>query len=137
MDAIDAMVAIAHRRLQLRRMLMAIERNPELLENWPMALKIKKPMELAGLTSVMAVAGDQEKRIAALGERYKKVQINIEELITAHADHATDLEQYEGDLRKKIESMVVVTNGGDPLDGGQDGQHSGEGGQTITGVKAS
>lgn len=101
-----------------------------------MALKIKKPMELAGLTSVMSVADDQEKRIAALGERYKGVQIKIEELIGAHSEHATDLETFEDKLRKKIESMVVTTNGGHPLSDGQDGQQSEENGQVITGVKA-
>lgn len=100
-----------------------------------MALKIKKPMELAGLTSAMSIADDQEKRIAALAERYKGVQINIEELIGAHAEHATDLETYEKALRKKIESMVVVSNTEGNGDG-QDGQTSGENGQVITGVKA-
>jgi hypothetical protein len=120
----------------LRRLLVGIERDIEPQGDLHMALKIRSPMELAGLTSVMSVATDQEKRIALLGERYRKVQINIEELIGAHTEHATDLEQYEDTLRKKIEGMVVTSNGGDPLSDGQDGQQSGEGGNTIKGVKA-
>lgn len=100
-----------------------------------MALKIKKPMELVGLQTVMSIAVDQEKRIAALAEVYKGAQINIEELISAHTEHAGDLVAYEAALRKKIESMVVVSNTEGNGDG-QDGQSSEENGQVITGVKA-
>lgn len=123
MDRIDALVAIAHRRLVLRRMLVEIERNPQLLED--AMLKIKKPIELVGLKSRIIRAETQEKAIVNLGTRYDKVQDNIDELVAAHSEHVGELEHYEGDLRRKIEGMVG--SNGVPNDDGQSGQESGQG----------
>jgi hypothetical protein len=99
-----------------------------------MAIKIKTPIELAGLKSRMIRAEGQEKAIAAIGKRYDKVLDGIDELTGAHSEHVGALEHYESDLRRKIEGMVG-SNGGDPLDGaetGQDGQRSEERGQVIS-----
>lgn len=120
MDSIEAMVAIA----QLRLRLALIERCPDLLEKM-MTLKIRKPIELAGLKTQLIRAEAQEKAIGGLSKRYNVVQDEIDELIGAHAEHAGDLEQYAKDLRAKIEGMVG-SNGGDPFEGGQTGQGSGQ-----------
>ncbi len=136
MARIDTLVAVAHRRLRLRRLLVAIERHPELLEKDLMApLTIKKPTELAGLKSRLTRADAQEKSIAKLGERYDTVLNGIDELVAAHVTHVGDLETYEKDLRSRIESMVG--SNGDPSQAGQDGQPSDQSGQVINGVKVS
>lgn len=98
-----------------------------------MALTIKKPMELAGLSARLTRATVQETAIGDLGKRYDAVMDRIDELTAAHKQHVGDLEQYEDSLRRKIEGMLG-SNGGDPLSDGQDGQPSG---QVINGVKAS
>jgi len=118
MDRLTALVAIAHLRLRLE----IIERHPELLEQ-DMTLKIKKPIELAGLKSRMIRAEGQERAIVGLGKRYDDVQDGIDELIGAHAEHVGELEHYEGELRRKIEGMVG--SNGDPTDG-QSGHESGQ-----------
>lgn len=115
MDRLDALVAIAHMRLRLE----VLQRNPEFLD----MLKIKKPIELAGLKSRMMRAESQEKAIGDLGKRYDGIQDGIDELVAAHSEHVGELEHYESDLRRKIEGMVG-SNGGDPLSDGQDGQES-------------
>lgn len=124
---VTALIAVAHRRLALRRILMAIEKTPNLLDGFmaneiKRPLKIRMPIELAGLKTRMLRAEGQEKAIAKLGEGYDEVQGGIDELIGAHAEHLGDLRHYEGDLRRKIEGMIG-SNGGDPLDGetGEDG----------------
>lgn len=137
MDHLERMVAVAQARLRLRRFLVMVERNTKLLEAI-MAdvkkppLKIRMPIELAGLTSRMRRADNQEKAIGVLGKRYDRVQDGIDELVGAHNEHVGGLELYEDQLRRKIEAMV--SNGGDPLDDtGQDGQGSGDqAGQIIT-----
>lgn len=128
MDRFEALIAVAHRRLALRRFLMAIEKNPHLLGD-DMALKIKKPIELVGLKSRMIRAEGQEKAIATIGVRYDKVQDGIDELTAAHSEHVGELEHYESDLRRKIEGMVG--SNGDPTDG-QAGLKSDGGGQVIS-----
>lgn len=128
MDRFDVLVANAHRRLALRRMLVEIERNPQLLED--NMLTIKKPIELVGLKSRIIRAESQEKDIVSLGKRYDKVQDGIDELVSAHAVHVGELENYEGELRRKIEGMVG--SNGSPNDG-QTGQESdGQIGQVIS-----
>jgi hypothetical protein len=130
MDRVTAMVAIAHLRLRLD----ILQRHPEMLGE-DMALKIKQPIELAGLKSHLIRAEGQEKTIAVLAKRYGKTLDAIDELTGAHAEHVGALEHYEADLRRKIEGMVG-SNGGDPLDGegetGQDGQSSEARGQVIS-----
>lgn len=99
-----------------------------------MALKIKKPTELAGLKSRMIRVDVQETKIAEIGRRYDVVLDGIDELTAAHSEHVGDLEHYGRDLRRKIEGMVA-SNGGDPLDGagaGQPGQASEGRGQMIS-----
>lgn len=88
-----------------------------------MALKIRQPIELAGLTSRMMRAEAHEKAIANLGKRYDGVQDRIDELVAAHTEHAGALEEYEKKLRDKIEGMVG-SNGGGPLDDGEAGLES-------------
>lgn len=129
MDRVTALIAVAHRRLRLRRLLMAIEKNPEMLGD-DMALKIKKPMELVALKSHLMRSEQSEKDIAAIGKDYGVVLDEIDELKAAHREHVGDLKQYSGELRRRIEGMVGNT---DPNDG-QAGQESAivEGRQIIS-----
>lgn len=125
MDRIDILVAVAHRRLRLRRLLIAIERNPKILEDNDMAISIKKPIQLAGLSTHLMRVEAVEKVIAGVHARYEAVVPAIEELAQAHILHVGDLETYEKKLRDKIEGLIG-SNGGDPLSDGQDGQQSGD-----------
>lgn len=127
MDYLERMVAIAHARLRLRRFLL--RRDAVMADEKKPPLKIRMPIELAGLKSRMMRADGQEKAIAVLGKRYDRVQDGIDELVGAHNEHAGALELYEHQLRKKIESMVG--SNGDPNDDGLDGQKS-DIGQIIT-----
>jgi len=117
---------------------MAIERDPRILEEGlEMAkMRLPSPIGLAGLTSVMARAEQQEKDIAALDRRYINVQSDIDDAIEAHKDHVGDLEHYRDAWKRKIDGMVAKPNGGAPLDGGektgQPGQSSVGQGQTIS-----
>jgi hypothetical protein len=131
MDQLERMVRVAHARLRLRRFLL--RRDAVMADEKKPPLKIRMPIELAGLKGRMMRADTQEKAIAVLGERYDRVQDGIDELVGAHSEHAGALELYERQLRDKIESMVG-SNGGDPLDGdGRDGQKSdGQVGQIIS-----
>lgn len=133
---LNAMIALAH--VRLRRTID--QHYPHLIDGEiEMAderakLQIKRPMELVGLKSSLHRAERQELAIKGLAERYNKVQDGIDECIDAGKGHAGDLEQYHGELRRKIEGMVG--SNGDPTDG-QDGQDSGEQkvGQIIEGTK--
>jgi len=132
---IEALVANAHRRLALRRLLIAIERNPQLLEGEismsdKPRLKIKLPMELAGLKHRMIRAEKQEQAIGRIGERYDDAQNGIDELIDAHAEHVGALEQYHHELRRKIEGMVA-SNGGPTDEDGQTGRSSDDQGDKV------
>lgn len=94
-------------------------------------LRLPMPIELAGLTGRMERAGAQEKEIQALGRRYDKVQDDIDDAIDTHDEHVGDLEHYRDAWQRKVDSMVVKTNGGgDPLDGAKAGQS----GQSSAGV---
>lgn len=119
MDRVTALIAVAHRRLRLRRLLMAIEKNPEMLGE-DMAIKIKKPMELVALKSHLMRSEQSEKEIGEIGKAYGAVLDEIDELKDAHREHVGDLKQYSGELRRRIESMV---GNADPNDG-QTGQES-------------
>lgn len=86
-------------------------------------LRLPMPIELAGLTGRMERAGAQEKQIQTIGRRYDKVQDDIDDAIDTHNEHVDDLEHYRDAWKRKVDSMVVKTNGGsDPLDGAKAGQ---------------
>lgn len=94
-------------------------------------LRLPMPIELAGLTGRMERAGAQERQIQAIGRRYDKVQDDIDDAIDTHNEHVDDLEHYRDAWQRKVDSMVVKTNGGgDPLDGAKAGQS----GQSSVGV---
>ena len=94
--------------------------------------RLPMPIELAGLTGRMTRANNQEKDIAALGKRYDKVQGDIDYAIEAHTEHLSDLEHYRDAWTKKVDSMVLKTNGGsDPLD---DGSKAGQSGRPSPGA---
>jgi len=112
---IDALVAIAHERLRLRRYLVGQERNQQRVirglramveQTRRPSLKIPMPIELAGLKSRITRADNQQKVIARIGERYDGVLDKIDELTGAHLEHVGSLEHYEGDLRRRVESMI-------------------------------
>lgn len=128
MDRLEALVATAHLRLRLRRLLVAIERNPLLLEIVDM--QIKKPIELAGLKSRLARARQTEAAIAATGERYDAALDGIDEAHNAAKAHVGELEHYGRELRDMVEGMTGGSNGG-PNDGGSASTASGDGGQVI------
>jgi hypothetical protein len=132
---LEQLVATARRRLRLRRILVAIERNPQLLEIIEMAIDIRRPMELAGLKSRMERAKRQEAAIEVTGMRYDQVQDRIDELHDAARGHVGSLEMQEHDLRRQIESMVGGSNGA-PNDGPASSAVSSEDGQTITSTAA-
>ena len=128
----DALVAVARRRLRLRRVLMAIERDPQLLEAIEMAIDIKRPMELAGLRGRLARAKTQQAAIEVTGQRFDAVLDRIDELHDAGRAHVGHLEMHESELRRTIEGMVAGSNGG-PNDGEESSVASSEGaGQVIT-----
>lgn len=79
-------------------------------------MEIRKPMELAGLKSRLARAKKTEADIADTGKRFDKALDQIDEAHGAAKVHAGDLEQYAGELKRTIESMVAGSNdteGGD------------------------
>jgi hypothetical protein len=132
MDRIEALVEVAHRRLKLRRLLVAVERNPNLLEEIDMGenrlpLAIPKPVELAGMRSRLIRAQGQQKDLAQIGKDYDAVMDGIDEAKAALKGHVSDLKIYEGALRTTIEGMLERSNGGDPLDGGKTNGQSGQG----------
>jgi len=121
---LTALIANAH--LLLRR--ETEHRYPHLIDERLAMGKFRLPMpiELAGLTSRMTRADNQEKDIAALGKRYDKVQDDIDGAIEAHNVHVDDLEHYRDAWTRKVDSMLARPNGGDPLDGGAKTGQSGQ-----------
>jgi hypothetical protein len=75
---------------------------------------------LAGMKSRLARAAAAEAKLSGVGKRYDTVLDKIDEATSVIDSHASQLEQYEGDLRKTIEGMVAGSNGG-PTDGATDG----------------
>jgi len=134
MDRLEAMIAVAHRRLQLRRMLMAIEKNPQILEVY-MPLDIKRPMELAGLKSRLTRAKMTERAIEDTGRRYDAVLDRIDELHGAARGHAGALELQESELRSVVEGMIGGSNGG-PNDGQESSTESSEDGSQVVTSRA-
>lgn len=131
MDRLEALVAIALRRLRLRRILIAIERNPQLLETMEMPIDIKRPMELAGLKGRLARAHKQQAAIEVTGRRFDEVLDRIDELHDAGRSHVGHLELHENELRRTIETMVGASNAA-PNDGSESSAESSEVGQVIT-----
>lgn len=115
MDRVTALVAIAHLRLRLD----ILQKYPHLIDEMT-DMEIKRPMELAGLKSRLMRAKGTEAAIAVTGKRYDAVLDQIDELHGVAKGNAGALEQYAGELKSTIESMIGGSNG-DPNDG-QDGQ---------------
>jgi hypothetical protein len=134
MDRIEALVRIAHRRLRLRRLLVAIERKPELLEAIDMNRTIKRPIELAGFAGRLARAEKLEVDMAATGERYDAVLNEIDDQHVALKAHVGSLENQSAVLDQVISRMTAGSNGG-PNDGESSSNGStaeSEPGQVIT-----
>lgn len=103
MDRLAAFVAITHLRLRLD----ILTRYPHLLEP---DMEIRRPIELAGLKSRLVRAKKQQEGIADTGKRFDIVMDQIDEAHGAAKAHAGDLEQYAGELKRTIESMVAGSN---------------------------
>jgi hypothetical protein len=86
-------------------------------------MEIKRPMELAGLTSRLKRARATDRAIADTGKRYDKVLDQIDDLHGVSKAHVGQLETYAGELKSTIQGMIGSSNGG-PNDDGQDGQTS-------------
>ena len=112
---LTALVTIAHRRLKLRRMLMAIERDPGLLEN-------DMTPKLRGLASAMAklkhdVEVEADKlisRVEDTGQASQAAFAKSHQILDETRRDVADIEEF-------IASMVG-SNGGPsgPLDGSSD-----------------
>jgi hypothetical protein len=111
MDRLTAFVRTAHRRLRLRRILVAIERNPKLLEEDKMATPF-----LQGLTKAMDMlehdletgAKGLHIKIASVGDRGKAALTKGHQKMDAVAGRISEVEKFVTDLEG--------SNGGDPLD---------------------
>jgi hypothetical protein len=126
---IEQLVDNAHRRLQLRRLLVAIERNPQLLEALDMTRTIKRPIELAGFAGRLIRAEKIETDLAVTGERYDTVLADIDDQHTALRSHVGALETTRAALDQVIARMTA-SNGG-PNDGSSEQGGSSETGQVI------
>lgn len=115
--SLERLVAAAHRRLRLRRLLVAIERNPDLLEAIDMNRTIKRPIELAGFAGRLKRAETLETELAVTGQRYDAVLADIEDQHTALRGHVGSLETTRAALDQVIDRMTA-SNGG-PNDGGE------------------
>jgi len=83
-------------------------------------MDIKRPIELAGMKGRLARAAAAESKLSGVGKRYDAVLDKIDEATAVIDNHAGQLEQYEGDLRKTIETMVAGSNRA-PTAGATDG----------------
>lgn len=135
---VNILVATAHRRLALRRFLVAIERNPEILEALDMNNRsIKRPIELAGFAARLVRAEKAEADLAVTGERYDTVLDDIDDQRAALKTHVGALELTRSALDQVLSRMTAGSNGG-PNGGGESSIVSGEGdkigevGQVIT-----
>jgi len=127
--SIERLVANAHRRLALRRLLISIERNPLILEAIDMATgrTIARPINLAGFSGHLQRAEKLEQRLGVTGERYASVLDDIEDQEKALAEHVGSLETTRASLDQVINRMQPGSNGG-PNGGGQSSTAS-----TVTG----
>jgi hypothetical protein len=133
---VDHLIAVAHRRLQLRRFLVAVERNPFILEDVDM-IDIKRPIELAGMRARLARAKKLEGDIAVTGKRYDTVLGAIEDQHAAPQGHVGQLENQKSQLDQVLGTMVAGSNG-DPNDGSGSvsGSNGADVGQVIDGRPA-
>lgn len=137
---VEALVAVAHRRLQLRRLLIAIERNPFILEDIDMATgrTIGRPINLAGFSGHLQRAEKLEERLSVTGARYTTVLDDIEDQEKALVSHVGALEVTRASLDQVINRMAPGSNGA-PNGGGESSEKSstaltgGEVGQVIDG----
>ncbi|TFV34558.1 hypothetical protein E4K66_30800 [Bradyrhizobium frederickii] len=113
---VTALVLVAHRRLRLRRLLVAIERNPSILEAIDMNRSIGRPIELAGFAGRLARAEKTEAALAVTGGRYDTVLDDIDDQHEALKAHVGSLEQTRSALDQVIARMAPGSNGG-PNDG--------------------
>lgn len=112
MDQLTAFVTVARRRLRLRRMLMAIERDPTLLERDEMATPF-----LQGLTKAMDMleynleedAKVLMKKIERVGERGKEAMVKGHARIDGVASRVAEVDRFV--------TAIEGSNGGDPLEG--------------------
>lgn len=129
---IEQLVANARRRLQLRRLLVAIGRNPSILEALDMNRTIKRPIELAGFAGRLNRAEKLETDLAVTGERYDTVLADIDDQHAALKTHVGSLETTRAALDQVITRMTA-SNGG-PNDGSTEQKSSdGGSGQVIEG----
>lgn len=131
---VTALVIVAQRRLRLRRLLVAIERGPQLLEAIDMNRTIGRPIQLAGFAGRLARAQKLETELAVTGERYDTVLADIDDQHAALKTHVGSLEATRSTLDQVISRMTVGSNGG-PNDGSESsGDSSGAAvGQIIEG----
>ena len=112
---LTAFVTVAHRRLRLRRMLMAIERDPGLLERDEMATPF-----LQGLTKAMDMlehnleedAKGLMKKIESVGERGKDAMRKGHARMDGVADCIAEVDRFV--------SAVERSNGGEALGNSSD-----------------
>jgi len=112
MDQLTAFVTVARRRLRLRRILMAIERNPKILEND----KMPTPF-LQGLTKAMDMlehdletdAKGLMTKIESVGQRGKAAIAKGHSRIDGVASRVAEVD--------KFVTAIEGSNGGDPLEG--------------------
>nr|WP_143846007.1 hypothetical protein [Bradyrhizobium cosmicum]QDP27019.1 hypothetical protein FNV92_34915 [Bradyrhizobium cosmicum] len=130
---IEQLVENAHRRLALRRLLIAIERNPDFLEAIDMNRTIKRAIELAGFAGRLNRAEKLENDLAVTGQRYDTVLADIDDQHAALKGHVGSLETTRAALDQVIGRMTA-SNGG-PNDGSseQGGSFGTFDGQVIDG----
>ncbi|MES5483577.1 hypothetical protein QMZ05_12535 [Bradyrhizobium sp. INPA03-11B] len=96
MDRLDVLVANAHRRLRLRRLLVAIERNPSILEEISMTPNVK------GLGSALAKlkhdldlqAGSALTELSQLGERANAAMTRAKQKIAETRASVEEIEAF-------------------------------------------
>ncbi|MET3991670.1 hypothetical protein ABID65_003310 [Bradyrhizobium sp. S3.9.2] len=128
-----ALVLVAHRRLRLRRLLVAIERDPSILEGLDMNRSIGRPIQLAGFSSRLVRAEKLEQGLEVTGQRYDAVLDEVEDQKRALDEHVGSLEVVKTNLDQVIGRMTAGSNGA-PNGGDGSSKDSSEGmvGQVIT-----
>jgi hypothetical protein len=112
---LTVLVAVAHRRLKLRRMLMAIERDPTLLETEEMATPF-----LQGLTKAMDMlehnleedAKGLMKKIERVGDRGKEAMTKAHARMDGVASRIAEVD--------KFVTAIEGSNGGEALGNSSD-----------------
>ncbi|MET3348312.1 hypothetical protein ABIF52_008693 [Bradyrhizobium japonicum] len=102
----------------MRRLLIAIERTPEILEAIDMTRTIGRPIQLAGFAGRLARAERIETELAVTGERYDTVLDDIADQHAALKTHVGSLETTRSALDQVIARMAPGSNGG-PNDGSE------------------